>query len=75
MYTPSPKQIAAREKQFAYHNPNNDQLDRFKSIRAHASVLADFLIGACPDSRELSLALTKLEESVMWAELSIARNE
>lgn len=28
----------------------------------------------CPDSREKSLALTKVEEAVMWANASIARN-
>lgn len=28
-----------------------------------------------PNSREKSLAMTKLEECVMWANVSIARNE
>lgn len=28
----------------------------------------------CPESREKSLAVTNLEESVMWANASIARN-
>lgn len=28
----------------------------------------------CPDSRELSLAITKLEEAIMWANASIARS-
>jgi len=29
----------------------------------------------CPDSREKSVAITKLEESIMWANAAIARNE
>jgi hypothetical protein len=29
----------------------------------------------CPGSRELSLAITKLEEAVFWANAAIARNE
>ena len=33
------------------------------------------LVDECPDSRELSVALTKLEEAVMWANAAIARNE
>ena len=33
------------------------------------------MIRLCPLSRELSLALTALEESCMWAIASLARNE
>ena len=33
------------------------------------------MIASCPDSRELSLALTNLEQAVFWANASIARNE
>lgn len=29
----------------------------------------------CPSSRERSLAMTKLEEAVMWANSAIARNK
>lgn len=29
----------------------------------------------CPESRERSLAFTKIDEAVMWANASIARNE
>ena len=38
-------------------------------------VFAELLERLCPGSRELSLSKTKLEESVMWANASIARNE
>ena len=31
--------------------------------------------GECPESREKSLAFTKLEECIMWANAAIARNE
>ena len=37
--------------------------------------LAHLLVTNCPESRELSCALTKLEEAVMWANAAIARNE
>ena len=34
-----------------------------------------FIDSLCPDSREKSLAITKIEESVMWANAAIARRE
>jgi hypothetical protein len=43
-------------------------------IRDTAKHLAELLLRRCPASRERSLALTKLEESVMWANASIARH-
>lgn len=36
--------------------------------------MARTIAGRCPDSREKSLAMTKLEECSMWANASIARN-
>jgi hypothetical protein len=63
------------EKRFTYHPPKGDQAERYQLIRAKAKELADLVAQACPDSREKSLAFTKLEESVMWANASIARNE
>ena len=60
---------------FTYHAPKGDQLHRYDVIRQMAKQFADFIDDACPDSREKSLAITKLEEAVMWANASIARNE
>ena len=60
---------------FTYHAPTPDQLPRFEQIRDEGRELALLLNALCPQSRELSLALTKLEEVVMWANASIARNE
>lgn len=34
-----------------------------------------FVVAPAPDSREKSLALTHLEDAVMWANAAIARNE
>lgn len=63
------------ENRFTYHEPKSDQPERYKVIRSNARVLADQINVACPESREKSLAITKLEEAVMWANASIARNE
>ncbi len=60
---------------YTHHQPFGTQSIRYQKIRAKAWELADLITRACPDSRERSLAFTKLEESVMWANASIARNE
>lgn len=63
------------KRNFTYHAPKGDQPQRYEKIRDKAGKLARFIVKSCPESRERSLALTKLEESVMWANASIARNE
>lgn len=63
------------ENAFTYHAPKADQPERYTKLREKAKELA-YLIGElCPNSREKSLALTNLEQSTMWANASIARNE
>lgn len=63
------------EDNFSYHEPKGDQSDRYESLRAKAKELAYMVKDKCPDSREKSLAMTKLEEAVMWANASISRAE
>lgn len=60
---------------FTYHAPKGDQAKRYEELRTKARELAILIADSCPDSREKSLAITKLEETVMWANASIARNE
>lgn len=63
------------EKAFTYHAPKEGQPERYQAIRdiiKAASLAVDIY---SPNSREKSLALTKLEEAVMWANAAIARNE
>lgn len=61
------------ETRFTYHPPNENQVIAYKIIRGEAKRLALHLNRFCPECRELSLALTKLEEMVMWANAAIAR--
>jgi hypothetical protein len=63
------------EKAFTYHPPKSDQPARYELIRGNAKLFAETIDRLCPNSREKSLALTKLEEAVFWANASIARNE
>lgn len=60
---------------FAHHPPKGDQPERYASLRRHGSDLAEEILRRVPDSRERSLALTRVEEAVMWANAGIARNE
>jgi len=62
------------EKRFAHHAPKTGQKESYELIREMAKTLAILLVEHCPESRELSLAFTKIEEAVMWANASIARN-
>ena len=63
------------EAAFTYHAPKSDQPDRYIDLRDTAQALALKMTEFCPPSRELSLALTNLEQAVMWANAGIARNE
>ena len=63
------------DNNFTYHPPSQSQQEKYGFLRDGAKELAYMINALCPESREKSLALTKLEESIMWANASIARNE
>lgn len=46
----------------------------FENIREEVLNLVDITDIYCPDSREKSLALTKLEEFMFWVNACISRN-
>lgn len=54
---------------------SDEQLDRINGLKDSATEFIYFLCHNFPESRELSLAITKLEESVFYAESSIYKNE
>ena len=60
---------------FRYHPPKGDQQERYETIREEAKMLAHVINNLCIDSREKSLAMTNLEQAVMWANAAIARTE
>ena len=63
------------ENDFSYHAPHGNQAKLYGLIREFAKDYAKFLVANCPASRELSCALTKLDEVVFWGNASIARNK
>lgn len=60
---------------FTYHSPQEDQPKRYTMLRDRAKALAVMIAENTPPSSEQSIALTKLEEAVMFANAAIARNE
>jgi glycyl-tRNA synthetase beta subunit len=60
---------------FTYHKPFGTQQDRYEKLRNVARVMAQEINEMCPESREKSLALTNLQQAIMWANASIAINE
>lgn len=61
---------------FNYHPPKDDQTKRaHETVRRMCLNLADDIDTLVPEGREKSLAITKLEEVMMWANAGIARCE
>ena len=75
MYSETEQQTKTRVNNFTYHAPKDGQAERYERIREAAGAFSLLLNTNCPVSRELSLATTKLEEVVFWANAAIARNE
>lgn len=59
---------------YTYHAPVPGQLERYVTLRENAKAMAQLIIDNCPETRERSIALTKMEEVIMWANASIARS-
>lgn len=73
MYQASDADLAKLDKAFTYHAPKPDQIPRYTEIRNQAKEFAEMLTSNCPQSRELSLSITALENVVMWANAAISR--
>jgi hypothetical protein len=59
---------------FTYHAPSAIQTKKYEDLRQMGLELAVDITDNQPTSRERSLAITKLEECIMWANAGIARN-
>lgn len=58
------------------HPPvSDDVIGSFEELRYAARFFGEKIIVECPPSREASLAMTNLEQSLMWAVAAVARNQ
>ena len=64
----------SKDDKFTYHEPFEETSKRYQEIRTLAKMFSDVVDNLVPKSREASLAQTKIEEAVMWANAGIARN-
>jgi hypothetical protein len=63
------------ENRFTYHPPRDDRdVELYQQIRNAGLQFALVVDNAAKESRELSLAITHIEEAVMWANAAIARH-
>jgi hypothetical protein len=60
---------------FTFHPPGDDARALHELVRAHCRDLARTLDQVLPQGREASLALTRLEEAMFWANAAIARQD
>ena len=58
-----------------YTNLNHEQENRINEIRLLFSNMYNWIEENCKNSRETSLAITKLEEAQFWAIKGISREE
>lgn len=63
------------DKPFAYHKPSPDGLNKINAIREAYSELKALIEKSCPQSRHLSVAITELETSAMWAIKAVVFND
>ncbi|WP_405960623.1 hypothetical protein OG235_24835 [Streptomyces sp. NBC_00024] len=59
---------------FAYHPPRTPEVsEAHERVRQECRIFAGFLNHILPEGREKSLAVTNLEQVMMWANAAIAR--
>lgn len=62
------------DNRFTYHAPKPGQPEIYTQIRDKAKELANLIVSLAPDCRETDVAVSKIEESSMWANAGIARH-
>jgi hypothetical protein len=64
--------LADVEHRFAFHPATEQTGPQHDAVRSAYRAMARYLVEAIPGGRHQSLALTSLQESMMWANAAIA---
>lgn len=73
-HAPAPAETLI-DKTFAYHKPGDEGYRRITELREAFSELQRKIQSVAPASRELSVALTNLEQAAMWAIKAVVSND
>ena len=63
------------DKPYAYHKPSSQGLEAITRLRELFSQVERTINEVCPNSRHKSLAITKNEETAMWAIKAVVFND
>lgn len=64
------------DRRFRYYAPKDEkQVQKYAQMRDYLRNVAIEIAKAVPESRELSMALTNLEQVMFWVNAGIARND
>jgi hypothetical protein len=66
--------LEAFERSLTNHTPTPEQVAEIEKIRFAGKQLGAVILGTAADSRERSLALTHVEDAVMWAVKGVILN-
>jgi len=63
------------DKPYAYHKPSPDGLTKINRLRELFSIIEEEMRKICPESRQLSIAITNNEQTAMWAIKAVVFND
>lgn len=71
----SDEELIDLQNRFTHHPPKDENVTKkYEAIRGDALEVAILITRLAPKSRERSLAITNIEQAVMWANAAIARD-
>jgi hypothetical protein len=63
------------DKPYAYHKPSAEGLRKITKLREIFSLVEQVIRETCPESRQRSMAVTRNEETAMWAIKAVVFND